>query len=71
MTWRLTLNYLLFYSLIISTSAFAIDFNKVAGHFEMEKKSIVVNQNKVNLYAERTRAPASERQKRNQNSFMK
>jgi hypothetical protein len=61
------LKHLLFLSLILSTSAFAIDFNKVTGTFDVEEKSIPVGEDTVaaasfgsfNLTEEKTRAPAS------------
>ena len=61
------MKYILFFSMALSTSAFAIDFNKATGTFEVEEKSVPVGQDSVaaaafgsfNLYEEKTRAPAS------------
>ncbi len=61
------MKYILLFSIALSTSAFAIDFNKVTGTFEVEEKSVPVGQDSVaaaafgsfNLYEEKTRAPAS------------
>ena len=61
------MKYILLFSIALSTSAFAIDFNKVTGTFEVEEKSAPVGQDSIaaaafgsfNLYEEKTRAPAS------------
>jgi len=61
------LKYILLASLILSTSAFAIDFNKVTGTFEVEEKSATVGEDSVAAAAYgsfefsqvKTRAPAS------------
>ena len=61
------MKYILLFSIALSTSAFAIDFNKVTGTFEVEEKSVPVGQDSVAAAAfgtfdfteEKTRAPAS------------
>ncbi len=61
------MKYILLASLILSTSAFAIDFNKVTGTFEVEEKSAPVGEDAVAAAAygsfefsqQKTRSPAS------------
>ena len=61
------MKYILLFSIALSTSAYAIDFNKVTGTFEVEEKSVPVGQDSVAAAAfgtfdfteEKTRAPAS------------
>jgi hypothetical protein len=61
------LKYILLASLILSTSAFAIDFNKVTGTFEVAEKSAPVGEDSVAAAAygsfefseNKNRAPAS------------
>jgi hypothetical protein len=65
------LKHLLLLSLILSTSAFAIDFNKATGSFDVEEKSIPVGEDTVaaaswgsfDLTEGKSRAPASVEQK--------
>ena len=64
------MKYLLLLSLVLSTSAFAIDFSRVTGSFDVDEKSHQVGPDTVadttygsfNLHQEKTRAPASAEQ---------
>lgn len=61
------MKYFLLLSLILSTSAFAIDFNKATGTFDVSDKAPYVGTDTVaeaaygsfNLHEAKTRAPAS------------
>ena len=64
------MKYLLLLSLVLSTSAFAIDFSRVTGSFDVDEKSHQVGSDTVadaaygsfNLHQDKTRAPASAEQ---------
>ena len=61
------MKYLLLLALTLSSSAFAIDFNKVTGTFDVEEKSVPVGEDSIAAAAfgsfdfteAKTRAPAS------------
>lgn len=61
------MKYFLLLSLTLTTSAFAIDFNKVTGTFDVEETSAIVGEDSVaaaafgsfNLTQDKSRAPAS------------
>lgn len=61
------MKYYLLLSLTLTTSAFAIDFNKVTGTFDVEENSVTVGEDSVaaaafgsfNLTQDKSRAPAS------------
>lgn len=64
------MKYLLLLSLALSTSAFAIDFTRVTGTFEVAENTAVVGADSIadaafgsfNLHQDKTRAPASAEQ---------
>lgn len=60
------MKYILFLSLTLTTSAFAIDFNKVTGTFDGEEKTVVGEDSvtaaaygSFNLHQDQSRGPAS------------
>lgn len=62
------MKYFLLFSIIISSSAFAIDFNKATGTFDVEEKANpIIGEDSIaatafgsfNLHEDKSRAPAS------------